>query len=150
MREIPPEPPGLRVDVLGQKAIAVAATEGIDEEIARVITTAKPPPGIDQPETADEKGRFWESEVVSAGVAHHVMSARKLLADYPDRAHVARIVWLDQAELGEQQHACIEVVIAERRRERAALVAPGFFKQSALNTVRDFGPMSGSIGETKV
>ena len=81
------------------------------------------------------KADSGKSEIVRAGVAHHVMSARELLADHPDRAHVARIVWLDQAELGEQQHACIEFVVTERRRERAAFVAPGFFKQPMLDTV---------------
>ena len=123
------------VDVLRQKAIAVAGAEGIDEEIASLIATAKPPPGIDQPEAADEKGKFWQPEIVRAGVAHHVMPARELLADNPDRAHVARIAWLDQAEFGQQQHARIEFIVAERRRERAASVAPGIFKQPMLDTV---------------
>ena len=110
------------------------ATEGIDEEIARVIATAEPPPGIDQPEAADKKGGFWKPEIVGAGVAHHVMAASELLPNHPDCAHVARIVRLDQAMQVKIQHpdgleAAVDAVLASPVQAQVSRIERAFSRQ---------------------
>ena len=63
------------MDVLSQQAITIAVLQGIDEEIARLLTASDPPPSVDQPEPTREERRFGHPEVVGIRVAHHVVAA---------------------------------------------------------------------------
>ena len=103
------------------KPIAIAVRERVDEQIARLLAPTERPPGIDQPEPADQKSRFRQAEIVRRRIAHNVLLAQKFALHRLDGADEARIVGLDQADIGQQQDAGVEIVGAERGREGLAL-----------------------------
>jgi len=65
------------------------------DTIARILAPAERPPGVDQPEPADQEGRNRQSEIVRAGITHDVGLAQKLALQGRDGALEARIFGFD-------------------------------------------------------
>ena len=98
---------------------------------------------------ADQERGHRQAEIVFAGVAHHVLLAHQLALHRGDGRDEARIVDLDDAEVGEQQHAGVEVVGAERRGEGTALLVPGAGDERGVDRLGDGIPVLRALLEAK-
>ena len=113
--------------------------QGVDKKVARILVPADRPPGIDQPEAADQKGRDRQAEIVGAGIAHDMRLAQKLAFHGGDGALEARVVGFDDAKVGQQQHAGVEVVRPEGGGKGLALLVPGALQQCMVDGLTRFG-----------
>src|SRR5262245_46085411 len=92
-----PQSPGLRIDILRQQAIAIAICQRVDEQLMRLLAATERPPGIDQPESANQEGGGRQAEIVRRSIAHNMLLAQKFALHRLDRADEARIVGFDHA-----------------------------------------------------
>src|SRR4029077_7387138 len=53
LREIAPQLPVDRMNVLGQKPVAISVSQCVDKQVSSLVTASNRPPGIDQPEAAN-------------------------------------------------------------------------------------------------
>ena len=107
--------------VLREQPVAIPELEGFDETFACLVATADQPERVDQPEPADQKGRLRQSEVVRTDVSHHVMLAAKFLVYHLDNTNEFGVIWFNQPEFGQEQHAGVELVGIDRGREGLAV-----------------------------
>src|SRR5713226_7967814 len=112
--------------------------------------TTERPPGIDQPEPANEEGGCRQAEIVRRRVTHNVLLAQKFALHGLDRAHEARVFDLDDAEIGQQQNAGIEVIGSKRRGKGLSLVVPSAAEERIEDGLSDGVPMGGAIRKPKL
>src|SRR5437016_14186812 len=62
LRKISPQGAGLRIDIFRQQPEPVAMLQGIKKKVIRVLAPSERPPGVDEPEPADQKSRHRQSE----------------------------------------------------------------------------------------
>ena len=104
------------MNILRQQAVTISIFQRVVEHFAGLLPAAEIPQHVDQPEPADEKGGFRQAEIILARVTHNVLIAQKFAFDRIDRTHETRIVGFDEPDLGQQQHAGVEIVDCRTRR----------------------------------
>jgi hypothetical protein len=133
------------MDVLRQQPVGVAAREDRLEHFARLCGSADLAQRVSVPKVACQEGGFRPAEVVGRRIAHDSPAAHEIVADRIAALDEALVGRRQQAELGEQKDARVEVGLAERAGQRAALFVPGFgqnpLAQGAGVGRPIFGPM---------
>ena len=127
----------------------VAARQHALEHRARLVATADLRQRVDVPEVASEKRRLGRAEIVGDGVAHDAPVAHQLAPDRFAGAAEARIVRRQQAELGEQQNAGVEVRRTDRGGQRAALFVPRAGEQPFADDFGARGPAALALGKAE-
>jgi len=105
----------------------------VDEQLPCFLATAERPPGIHQPEPANQEGGGRQPEIVRRRITHNVLLAQKFALHGGDRAHEARIFGFDHPEIGQQQNAGVEIIRAEGGGERLPLLVPGALQQRVVD-----------------
>ena len=100
--------------VLRQEAVAISYSKGVDKHVASLFLPSNFPQCIHQPEAANQKGRLRQAEIVGSDIPHNVETTAKFMADRLDGRHKAGIIGRDQAKLGQQKGAGIEIVAARK------------------------------------
>ena len=138
------------MDVLSQQAVAIAVSQSIDEEIARLLRRPiHHQASINQNDTSGMPLRASRSHPH----LHSASRGCRVRALAPMAATVlreTRIVRLDQANLGQEQDARIEVVQTEPGGEGAALLAPGLLEQSILNFICRRRPVCSAVVQAEM
>src|SRR5262245_65861886 len=70
--------------VLRQEAVAISYPKRVDEHVASLIVPSNFPQCIDQPEPANQKGRFRPAEIVGSDIPHNVVTTTKFMPDSLD------------------------------------------------------------------
>src|SRR5713101_6215507 len=123
--KIPPQFAGARIDVLGQKPVAVATSEYALEQRTSLFLASQRGQGVDIPEGADHEGVLRNAEVIRHAVAEEELAATQLLLDRLDGRGEARVVGAQEIELVEEKKARVQVLAAESGGEGPALLVPG-------------------------
>src|SRR4029453_7582009 len=67
----------------------------------------------------------------------------------PDSTNEFGIIWFDQAELGQQQYAGVEIIGADRGGKCLPLRIPGLWKNFILQSRRNLAPNLSAVGEAE-
>jgi hypothetical protein len=138
------------VYVLRQKAVPISHSKRVDEHVARLVPPPDLPQCIDQPEPANQKGRFRRAKIVSSDIPHNVKTAPKFMPDGLDGCHEPWIVRRYQAKLGKQKRAGIKIFAVKCGRKRLPLRVPRAFEHLLSNAVGNAAPMVGALGQIEM
>ena len=86
--------------VLRQEAVAISYPKRVDKHVASLILPSNFPQCIDQPEPANQKGRFRQAEIVGSDIPHNVETTTKFMSDRLDGGHKSGIIGRNQAKFG--------------------------------------------------
>src|SRR5881296_1319496 len=150
LRKIPPQFAGARIDVLGQKSVAVAASEYALEQRTGLFLASQRGQGVDIPEGADHEGVLRNAEVIRHAVAEQELAATQLLLDRLHRRGEARVVGAQEIELVEEKKARVQVFAAEGGGESLALRVPGPPVDGSMHGVGPLAPGARAIREPDV
>src|SRR5579872_4209299 len=112
------------MNILGKQSEVVPMVESVTEQLPGVLDTTQMPQCVNQPEATNKKSRLRQAKVILCRVPHNVLSPHKFLLQGCDGRDEARIGCIDQAKLGEQQDARVEVIAADGCGEGAAFTIP--------------------------
>ena len=116
----------------------------------RFLATIERPPGVDQPEPANQESGCRQAEIVRRRVTHNVLLTQKFAFHGLDGADEARIIDVDDPKIGQQQNAGVKVFGSERRGEGLPLLVPGAHEQRIEDGIGDRIPMRGAIVEPEL
>ncbi len=127
---------GFDVVLLRHQTQVVAQLEQPLEQRSRVVDPAQQHIGVGQPETAGQEGSLARRQAVRhlGGVVAHEQAVRghQLALDRLDRRHEDGVVGLDEAHLGQEQQAGVEIGVVVGALEDATLFVDAL--------VHDVGP----------
>src|SRR5258708_19172572 len=138
-RKMPPQLAAARIDVLGQKAVTIAAGEYPREQRAGLLLAPQRGERVDVPERADHEGVFRDAEVVRLAVAKQELPAAQVLLDRSNGGREARVVGPQEIELVQEEQARVHVFAAKSGGETVALSVSGPRADSPTPRV---GPLS--------
>src|SRR5579862_4534265 len=96
--------------VFGQEAVTVSQAKRIDEHVSSLFAPPRLPDCIDQPETANQKRRLRQAEIIGGDIPHNVEVAPKFTLNRLNRGDETWIIGRNQADFGQKQRTGVEIV----------------------------------------